>query len=67
MVNEEDRYEFDEMLKIHIKITIFDGDEKDLQNLYFETVFIEIRRVLVIFEQKRPLSNTRRLKKNSKS
>ena len=50
-----------------MKITVFDEDERDLQNLCSETVFVEIKRVLVIFERKRPLSNTRRLKKNSKN
>ena len=33
-----------------MKIVIFDGDERNLQNLCSETVFVEIKRVLVIFE-----------------
>ena len=49
-INEEDQYEFNEMSEIYIKITIFDEDEKNLQNLCFKIVFTEIKRVLVIFK-----------------
>ena len=66
-VNEENQYEFDEMLKMYMKITVFDEDERDLQNLCFEIIFNEMKRVLVIFKIKRPLLNVRRLKKNLKS
>ena len=50
-----------------MKIVVFDGDERDLQNLCSKTVFVEIKRVLVIFKRKKPLSNTKRLKKSSKN
>ena len=33
-----------------MKIAVFDGDKRDLQNLCSEAVFTEIKRVLVIFE-----------------
>ena len=47
-----------------MKITIFDGDERDILNLCFETVFVEIKKVLIIFERKKQLLNLRRLIKN---
>ena len=64
MVNEEDRYEFDEMLEIYMKIVIFDGDKKDTLNLCFRAVFAGIKKVLVIFRRKRQLLNIRRLIKS---
>ena len=33
-----------------MKITVFNGDERNILNLCFETVFIEMKKVLVIFE-----------------
>ena len=47
-----------------MKITVFDGDERDILNLYFKTIFIGIKKVLVIFKRKRQLLNVRRLIKN---
>ena len=65
-INEKNQYKFDKILEIYIKITIFNRNKKNLQNLYSETVFIKIKRILVIFERKRFLSNVKRLKKEFK-
>ena len=48
LVNEENRYEFNEILKRYIKITVFDEDERNILNLCFKTIFVEIKKVLVI-------------------
>ena len=48
LINEENRYEYNKMLKIYIKIIIFDEDEKDTLNLCFEIIFIDIKKVLII-------------------
>ena len=47
-----------------MKITVFDEDERDILNLCFKTVFIKIKKVLVIFKRKKQLLNTKRLIKN---
>ena len=33
-----------------MKIIIFDEDERNILNLCFKTVFIEIKKILIIFE-----------------
>ena len=38
------------MLKIYIKIVVFNKDERDILNLCFKTIFIEIKKILVIFK-----------------
>ena len=52
------------MLEIYIKIVIFNGDKKNTLNLCFRAVFAEIKKVLIIFRQKRQLLNIRRLIKS---
>ena len=64
LVNKENRYEFNEMLEIYMKITVFDEDKRNILNLCFKTVFTEIKKVLVISERKRQLLNVKRLIKN---
>ena len=41
------------MLKIYMKIVIFDEDERDILNLCFKIVFVKIKKILVIFRRKR--------------
>ena len=60
-ISKEGQYEYDEILKMYMRITVFDEDERDIQNLCFETVLVEIRRDHVIFEQKKLLLNGKRL------
>ena len=47
LINEKDWYEFDRMLEIYMKITIFDEDEKNILNLCFKTVFIKIKKIFI--------------------
>ena len=47
-----------------MKIVIFDEDKRDILNLCFETVFVGIKKILIIFRRKRQLLNVKRLIKN---